>query len=488
MPDNTLYYGNNLDILERYVPNESVDLIYLDPPFNSKRAYNVMFPEHNGAESEAQINAFGDTWYWGPSSQSAYEDVLRVGGDIAQTMKAFRELLGDNNTMAYLAMMAPRLLELRRVLRGTGSIYLHCDPTASHYLKVLMDSIFGTSNFLNEVVWHYGLGNARGERYFHRKHDILLFYAAGPGYRFNQLRGGITEAQRKKYCHEDERGHYMMSYGRKYYLKGGKPLDDVWDIPTISPTSSERLGYPTQKPQALLERIIAASSREGDTVLDPFCGCGTAVVAAQHLERRWIGIDVTYLAIAAIKRRLSDAFAGEAVFDIVGEPVCLADARKLAKDEPYQFQWWALDLVGARPVDQKKGPDKGIDGRLFFVDGAEGGRGDETKQIILSVKGGGLKADDVRALHSVVERVADMGVLITLSPPTRGMVADAASAGFYESPSGNRYQKVQIMTIEDLLSGKTIDMPAARAANITLRRAPRLGRERPVQRELIGPE
>jgi SAM-dependent methyltransferase len=257
----------------------------------------------------------------------------------------------------------------------------------------------------------------------------------------------------------------------KRYLddQRGKPLGDVWiDIPPLNSQAKERLGYPTQKPEVLLERIITLSSNEGDTVLDPFCGCGTTIAAAQKLGRRWIGIDITNLAISLIRHRLADTFGSAAEYEVIGEPVSLPDAAQLARDDPYQFQWWALGLVGARPVEQKKGADKGIDGRIYFHEGDT----TKTKQIILSVKAGHLTVAHLRDLRGVLDREkAEIGALICLEEPTAPMRKECASAGFYASPWG-KHPRLQILTIEDLLTGKTIKRPPAHTS-VTFKRAPR---------------
>jgi hypothetical protein len=269
----------------------------------------------------------------------------------------------------------------------------------------------------------------------------------------------------------------------KRYLdeQRGRPLSDVWtDIPPINSMAQERLGYPTQKPEALLARIISASSNEGDLVLDPFCGCGTTITASQRLKRRWIGIDITHLAITLIKHRLRDAFGDQATYQVIGEPVSLPDADALAATDPYQFQWWALGLVGARPVEQKKGSDKGIDGRLYFHDEAEGGK---TKQVILSVKAGHTSVPHVHELRGVMEREqAEIGVLITMVEPTQPMRSEAASAGFYDSLGWNtRHPRLQILTVEELLEGKKIDMPAVGQQRATFKKAPKAKGEGPAQ-------
>ena len=513
---NTLYYGDNLDILRRYIKDESVNLIYLDPPFNSNATYNVLFAQKDGSQSSAQIQAFEDTWQWDENAVRTYEEEVEKGGPVADALRAFYLILGGSNMMAYLTMMAPRLMELRRVLKPTGSLYLHCDPTASHYLKVLLDMVFGAENFRNEIVWRrtpFSGSSKSKAKQFPRSHDILLFYSKKTDWVWNPPTEPYSEEYIKRFKWHDDKGIYRKtllktysletleklrqenrlieptkvgaSYSYKQYLhesKGTKQIDDIWvDINMINPVAKERLGYPTQKPLALLERIIQASSNPGDVVLDPFCGCGTAVVAAQKLGRQWIGIDITHLAIGLVKRRLEDAFGDSLQFQVIGEPTTLEEAASLAAQDKYQFQWWALGLVGARPAEGKKGADRGIDGRLYFHDDASG----KTKQVILSVKGGHVNVPQVRDLIGVVEREnAQMGVFITLEEPTKPMRAEAAQAGFYHSEVWNRdYPRIQILTIAELLEGKGIDMPPMRQVSQTFKRAKK---ENPKDGEQMG--
>ena len=417
---NQLYYGDNLDVLRRHIDNESVDLVYLDPPFNSNASYNVLFAERDGARAASQIRVFEDTWRWDATAARACIEVIEAGGKVSEAMRAFRTFLGDSDMMAYLAMMAPRLVELRRVLKATGSLYLHCDPTASHYLKMLLDAVFGPEHFLNEIVWKRTSAHSSAKRYG-PVHDVLLYYAKTDSYYwtpqhqsyapeyidtfFDQedpdgrrwkrsdltgsgIRHGETGEKWRGIDITAKSRHWAVppsvlddldAKGRIHWPKKpdgmprlkqypedlpGVPLQDVWtDMRPLHNLAAERLHYPTQKPQILLERIIGASSNKADTVLDPFCGCGTTIAAAQHLDRRWIGVDITSLAISLIRNRLADAFGEQAKYEVIGEPVSLPDAAKLARDDPYQFQWWALGLVGARPAEGKKGADKGIDGR-----------------------------------------------------------------------------------------------------------------------------
>lgn len=528
---NTLYYGDNLDILQRYIDTESVDLIYLDPPFNSSQNYNVLFAEKDGTAAAAQIQAFEDTWHWDESAAQAYFSIVEAGGKVSEVMQAFRSFLGDNDMLAYLSMMAPRLVEMRRVLKETGSLYLHCDSTSSHYLKLLLDAVFTPTQYRNEITWKRFNFHADAKRYgrvtdrilFYTKSDDFVFdpqrvpfseeYLAskfsnvdaegrrfrldnlnppggrGPVYNFN----GVT----KPWRFTEEKMRQLDVEGRIYkksktaqlirYLDelDGQAVHELWiDIPPINPQAAERLGYPTQKPEALLDRIISASSREGDLVLDPFCGCGTTIAAAQRLNRRWVGIDITHLAIGLIRSRLRDTYGDKIKFDVIGEPTTVDDAAELAKTDQYQFQWWALGLVGARPIDQKKGADKGIDGRLYFHE--EDKKGRATKEAIFSVKAGQVTSSQVRDLVGVLTREkAEIGVLISFEEPTRDMRKEAASAGFYESPWG-KHQRVQLLTVGELLEGKAVDMPRTEGINRTFKKAPKAKAKKEAHPELFG--
>ena len=464
---NTLYYGDNLQILREYLPNESIDLIYLDPPFNSNRNYNILFKDESGEDSEAQLTAFEDTWHWDLSAEATYRElVTETSPKIATTMGAIRELVGTNQVMAYLVMMTIRLLELYRVLKPQGSLYLHCDPTMSHYLKIMLDMIFGGNNFRSEIIWSYRRWPSKTQNY-QNMHDVLFYYSKHEQPTFNVLYEPATEGFLKRF--KGKKNRLEPGQTKKHATEEetpGMPLRDVWDLSIIAGSSAERLGYPTQKPVALLERIIQVSSHEGDIILDPFCGCGTAVHAAQKLQRRWIGIDITHLAIALQKYRLKDAFnlVENADYQVIGEPQDFQAARQLAHDDRYQFQWWALSLIQAQPLggeigskQGKKGADKGIDGMITFLDDAYS----KPKKIIVQVKSGKVKSGDIRDLAGTIEREqAAIGVFITLEEPTKEMQKEAVSTGFYHSPNWNKdYQKLQILTIERLLSGATVQMP-----------------------------
>jgi DNA modification methylase len=492
---NNLYYGDNLDVLRRHVSDESVNLIYLDPPFNSNVDYAAFFSEQNGTRAAAQIKAFEDTWRWDRAAEASFREAVEADGSVSRALRAFRTFLGESDMLAYLAMMAPRLVELRRVMKPTASIYLHCDPTASHYLKTLMDAVFGAQNFCNEIIWWYRRWTAPSKR-LQRLHDVILWYAKEYGrHTYNTIwvaPANVEKGRTEGYV-EDESGRFVRQQslrGKRYEIERdprGVHAGDVWPISFIHPSAKERLGYPTQKPEELLERIVDAGSNEGDLVLDPFCGCGTSIAVAERLKRRWIGIDITHLAIGLIKHRLLDTF-GDGVkekYRTIGEPVALPDAETLAKEDPYQFQWCALGLVGARPTEGKKGADKGIDGRLFFHDEAKGGK---TKQVIFSVKAGHTNPAHVRDLRGVLGREqaenAVIGVLITMQEPTPQMRAEAATGEFYDSPWGTRHPKLQILTVAELLEGKGVDMPPLRQVNRTFKKAPR-ARGRKVENESL---
>ncbi len=523
---NRLYYGDNLEILRNreYFPDECVDLIYLDPPFNSNRNYNVLFKAESGADSEAQITAFEDTWHWGETAEDTYQDIiLNAPEKVSTAIEALMNLNRRNQMMAYLVMMTARLVELRRVLKSTGSLYLHCDPTASHYLKIVLDAIFGPTSFRNEVVWKRTSTHSDAKR-LGRVHDVVLYYAKSQSVTWNTVYRQLDESYvRAKYRYQDEDGRKwradnltatglagggytyewngvtriwrcpietmkrLESENRIYYTRNGvasykryldeskgQPLNDVWtDVFPINSQAKERLGYPTQKPEALLERIIMMSTNEGEVVLDPFCGCGTAIAAAHKLGRKWIGIDITHLSIALQKYRLQDMFelASGDDYEVIGEPTTEQGARELATDSAnegrYQFEWWALSLVGAKPVGGqagsrkgKKGADKGIDGIINFFEQDEKGRA-KPRKVIVQVKSGKVGRKDIHELRGVIEREdAAIGVFITLELPTQPMTREALEAGWYESDFWDKqYRKLQILSIRDLLDGAGVDMP-----------------------------
>lgn len=533
-----LYFGDNLDILRHNVADESVDLIYLDPPFNSKRDYNLLFKTPKGHESDAQIMAFEDTWHWSGQAQDEFREIEKsTNTDVAEMMRALRAFIGENDMMAYLTMMANRLLEMHRVLKPTGSLYLHCDPTASHYLKIVLDGVFGKENYRSEVIWKRTSGHNSAKRWG-PIHDTIFLYTKSAKFTWNKIFESYDESYLDRfYRFEDEGGRYRIgdltgagtrsgdsglswkdvnptAKGRhwavplrvlneilpdvgtdslttqakldlldeanliywppkglvpqfKRYLKidKGTPIQDIiTDIQPIGAQAAERLGYPTQKPLALLERIISASSNEGDVILDPFCGCGTALDAAQKLNRQWIGIDITHLAVSLIEKRLQDRYpelagspstgagrTGKKKFDVIGVPQDFAGARDLADRDKHQFQLWACSLVSVQPYrGGKKGADQGIDG-MGFIDVDK----NKSEKVLVSVKGGEhIGASMIRDLKGTVEREkAVIGLFITLTPPTKPMLTEAASAGHYESPLHGAFPRIQILTIEGLLNG-----------------------------------
>jgi DNA modification methylase len=474
---NVLYYGDNLEILRNreYFPDNCVDLIYLDPPFNSKKDYNILFKENGGVESEAQIKAFADSWHWTQKAEDTYHEIVTKGPlKVGKLIGALHDSIGNNDVMAYLVMMTIRLVELHRVLKPAGSLYLHCDPTMSHYLKLVLDQVFGVMNFQNEIIWRYRRWPAK-QRAFQRMHDVILCYlkARGQPHRWNQLYEELSPSSVRQWKGKlrvdvtSEKGTRHSEIGEK--VSPGVPMSDVWEISQITAPYKEYLGYETQKPLALLERIIQASSNEGDVVLDPFCGCGTAVVAAQKLNRRWIGIDITHLAVALMRNRLKDSFGIDA--DVIGEPVDLTSAKALAHEDRYQFQWWALSLIKARPLgDKKKGADKGIDGVIHFIDDPSGA----VRRVVVQVKSGHVGVNAVRELETVAKNDA-IGVLITLEPPTNPMKVEAVAAGYYHSPIYDKdYPKIQILTVDELLHGKTVDMPPQTQTNVTFAKAQKI--------------
>lgn len=460
MIENILYYGDNLNILRDKIKEDTIDLIYLDPPFNSKADYNILYREPTGEPSKAQITAFEDTWHWTAETQLAFQEIVdRAPAHVIEMMNAFRTFVGLNDMMAYLTMMCIRLLELRRVLKNGGSIYLHCDPTSSHYLKVLMDTIFGKKNFRNEIIWAYR-GGGTPKMDFGRRHDVILRYSKTENYDFYPDNVRIPY-QAEGIGRKDDAMWGKHRGTNKVYKPHplGKVPEDWWLMNIINANDPERLGYPTQKPESLLERIVLASSKEGSVVLDPFCGCGTTISVAQRHKRQWIGIDITHLSINLIKQRLKDTFNLEPKKDylVIGEPEDLPGARELASQNRYQFQWWALALVDARPYgDKVKGSDTGIDGYIYFSD-----EKDIYQRAIVQVKSGGVSVKDIRDLGHVIEREkSEIGILITLEPATKPMVKEAFQKGYYKAKTiKENYPRLQILTIEELFAGKKPNIP-----------------------------
>ena len=442
-----LYFGDCLDVMREDIGSESVDLIYLDPPFNSKRLYNAYI-------GGAQWVAFDDTWRWSEAIDD-FDEVAK-DTDLAPTMEGLRLVLGEGPNMAYLSYMANRLRECKRVLKDTGSIYLHCDPTMSHYLKVVMDGIFERRNFRNEVVWHYKKWST-GKYTFQRNHDTILFYSSTETRDrvFNQLYMQRALSTTKRFGAGKIVSAYTEEGVRVPSTTKGKTKgvrqDDVWEIGRVPPIKQI---YPTEKPIALLERIIKASSNEGDTVFDPFCGCGTTIEAAMRLNRNWIGIDVCVNACKIIEKRLYDRFE-DFIFqvDFNGIPKTGEDALVLAQREPFKFERWAASLVDGVSANKKQRGDGGIDGhgrfpikKGIFLD------------VVSQVKGGHTQPKDIQAFNAARQQVnADLGVFTCFEDRvTQGMRDTAASAGKYKS-----VPCVQIYTIEDYFAGRRVEIPLA---------------------------
>ena len=510
---NRLYYGDNLDVLRDHVPDASVDLIYLDPPFNSNAGYNVLFRSASGVQADASIEAFDDTWTWGTSAKEALMDIASgTNRPLTVMMEAMRSAVGENPLMAYLAMMAVRLVELHRVLKPTGSLYLHCDPTASHYLKLVLDAVFGAENFQAEIIWRRTNSRSTSGKW-PRLHDTIFHYSRTPaalfhaqsapgdlgkiphtlitgkdGLKYNTFE--LTGAGRTKTGETGKpwRGFDPNAMGRHwgyshlqldewaagdlihFPAKGGFPrrraqeqfdplnrpvtVGDVWtDIDRLNQTAKERLGYPTQKPRALLERIIAASSNPGDVVFDPFCGCGTAVDAAEKLGRRWIGIDITHLSIGMIEDRMRSGYP-DIQFETIGVPRDIDSALRLAADDKHQFQQWACWKVGGFPRD-KKGGDKGVDGWFNYL--TDEGR---VQTGVISVKGGEhLNPGMVRDLGRVMQRDQHaFGLFIVAAMPTKGVRDEIASHPLIETQFG-RFPAMQVVTIAELIHGPAPKLP-----------------------------
>ena len=495
---NQLYYGDNLDILRKKIPSESVDLCYIDPPFNSKRNYFQIY-NNQGADDKAQAQAFEDTWEWGDEAKSGFDyttDIEHLSGgkftiQTVELIKGLDKVLGRGALFAYIIHMTLRIVEIHRVLKPTGSFYLHCDPTASHYLKLVLDGVFcgHGGNFLNEIIWHYNTGG-KGKNTFLRKHDTIFWYSKGSTYTFNRdivaiprkvgtahLRHGTDEGGREYY--ED---YSARKSGKSYrwYLDQGLTPMDVWtDLQALNPMAAERLGYPTQKPEALLDRIIKASSNEGDVVLDAYCGCGTTVAVAQRLNRKWIGIDITYQSIALILKRFEDTFRDtkdEVLSNIHldGVPKDIASAQALAtrKDDKTrkEFEKWAVLTYSKNQarINDKKGADGGIDGIAYFmVDAATNGK------AVFQVKSGGANRSTIATLNSDRQREgAEFGVLITMDKPTKPMQQEAQSVGKYKHPQMNREDdRIKIVTIEAILSGMRLELPMGRVDAIKAAKA-----------------
>jgi site-specific DNA-methyltransferase (adenine-specific) len=459
-----IYYGDNLEILRKYIRDESVALCYIDPPFNSKRTYNQIY-NNLGEEDTAQVEAFVDTWIWDDSANAGFSEILaneegRFSSKTVDLIKGLQPVLGKGSLLAYLVSITLRIVEVRRVLSKNGSFYLHCDPTASHYLKILLDTVFvpDGGDFQNEIVWNYATGGAPKGRYA-RKHDVIFFFTKTNSFTFNSdaIREPRTEKSLKR---------AKNPKGARIGIENTEKLPtDVFQIQALNPMAKERMGYPTQKPEALLERIILASSNEGDVVLDAYCGCGTTVAVAERLNRSWIGIDITYQSISLILRRLEGQYgmdlASQVVLNGIPRDIESAKALALKKDDRVrkEFEKWAILTYSSNRarINDKKGGDLGIDGVAYFMISST-----ENAKVVFQVKSGNVGRGDISKLNNDRDREgADLAIFISLSPSTQGMREEASSAGLYQHPlMGRAYPRIQIVTIEDMmLRGALLDLP-----------------------------
>lgn len=483
MPDNFLYYGDNLEVLRKYIKDETVDLCYIDPPFNSKRNYNQIY-NNLGKDDKAQAQAFIDTWTWDTRAEEGLAEIVKNYNGVFTKQSinliiGLEKVLSKGSLLAYLVSMTLRVAEICRVLKSTGSFYFHCDPTASHYLKLIIDAIFCSKggDFRNEIIWCYrrytGVSNK-----FQKIHDVILFYSKSDNPTFNTIlvdykdKSGVSDSHYK----QDDDGKWFRWQKRrnqeayKIYLKDGVRMGDWWDIPIINASARERLGYPTQKPEALLDRIITASSNEGDTVLDIYCGCGTSVAVAERLNRKWIGVDITYQSISVILKRIEDHFDAKAIdnisINVVPNDMDSAIALAHKKDDRLrkEFEKWAVLTFSKNKaiINEKKGGDKGIDGISFVVDMDDKSQ-QVTKEVIFSVKSDKVLSPSViRDLNGTIERdKAAMGYLITLYPMAN-LIRESKQYGMYENKRfGHHYPKIEVISVEEILDGKQMNLPVS---------------------------
>ncbi len=461
----TLYYGDNLEILRNKIPDNSIDLCYIDPPFNSKQSYFQIYNNIGGSKDKAQAQAFVDTWTWDDRAIEGFTEITtnlngRFTGQAIELIKGLELVLGTGDLLAYLIHMTLRVTEIFRVLKPTGSFYLHCDPTASHYLKLVLDAVFVSQggDFLNEIIWHYQTGGA-SKKHFARKHDVIFFYTKSNKYKFypDRIRTPRTEKSLKR---------AQNPIGARISATDTTKLpNDVFLIQALNPMANERMGYPTQKPEELLERIINASSNPGDVVLDAYCGCGTTVAVANRLDRQWIGIDITYHSIGLILKRLADANGGQLPADIIvdGIPQDVESARALANRDDdrvrKEFEKWAvMTYTNNRGViNEKKGADKGIDGIVYFASGHN-----KTERMVIQVKSGGANRGTIATLKGDMQRErAELATLITMDEPTKPMLQEAKNAGVYEHAlMGRTYDRIRIVTVREIIEQDIrIDLP-----------------------------
>ncbi len=491
---NYLHLGDCLEVLRHEISDSSVDLIYIDPPFNSKRNYNIFFDDK---DIQTQRVAFEDTWSLKNIQDSLSELQSLKTEKIHRLLTAYSEVAPF--AFPYLVMMSLRILELHRVLKPTGSFYLHCDPNMSHYLKTVCDLIFGAENFLNEIIWCY---RERGisKTCYNKKHDVILFYCKKRGlhiFNYAQITEEYSEVTVKKFKYTDENGRKFRIRGRnvpqagewrrktdipieceseysyRQYLdeSDGSLARDWIEMPFLNQAAKERLGYPTQKPKALLERIIKASSNQGDTVLDAFCGCGTTLDAAEGLGRKWTGIDISPVAVSLIKRRLADTY-GKVLskYEVRGTPKDEPSAIRLWEQNPFAFQdWWITELGAFSATYGRKGSDKGLDGIAKYLIGTDR----ETVKAAFQVKGGKVQSKDVDALLGAMNKhKCELGVFLIIKPPTGPMLETVGVSGFLKT-HGFNYPKLQILTLSEYFSGKQLKLPQT---NITFESAPFKGK------------
>ena len=468
--DNTLYYGDCLDVMAN-LPANSVDLIYLDPPFNSNANYNVLFGADDGGGKRsktpvAQMMAFTDTWTWNAAAARRVSEIQSaVAHPAHKSVTGLKYLLGESGMLSYLSYIAVRLAAMRRILKPSGSIYLHCDPTASHYIKIVMDDIFGADNFRTEIVWKRSSGFKRKTaRKFPQKNDILLFYSAQEkGYVFNTQYTPHKPEYLKRFKRDDSGRLYRDDVnptggGRRIiYLDEteGEIVDSVWtDINPVNPRAKERLGYPTQKPEALLERVIKASSDEGDIVLDPFCGCGTTIAAAAKLNRKFIGIDISPYAVNIIKTKRLDP--QNIPVRIEGIPKDMDGARIMARNQPFEFEAWAVTQIPGLAPNEKQIGDRGVDGRGILLNKLT----DKSQLVLAQVKGGKVTAGHIRDFVGAMQQEnASMGVFISLAPITSPQAHRIAASHGQIQIGMFAYPALQFWSMEDHFSGKTPNLP-----------------------------
>jgi len=471
-----LYYGDNLEVLRKYIKDDSIDLCYIDPPFNSKKNYNQIY-NNIGSDDKAQAQAFIDTWTWNDEAVKGFEQITTNYNGVftkqsIELIIGLEKVLGKGDLLAYLISMLLRIAEIFRVLKPTGSFYLHCDPTASHYLKLIIDSIFCSKggDFRNEIIWCYATPSGVSKK-FPRKHDTIFYYTKND----KNCIFNIQRIPHKSGLHNTGQAWQSKEGNNKYVReleRLGKKIEDWWiDIFPVDRVRKEMLGYPTQKPEKLLERIIKASSNEGDLILDSYCGCGTTIAVAERLNRNWIGTDITYQSISLILKRLEDSFGKNVLDDIEinGIPEDFDSAVALAhkKDDKTrkEFEKWAvLSYSNNRAmINEKKGADAGIDGIAYMKDRSED-NDTELKQVLFSVKSDKTPhVSYIRDLHGTIEREkAAIGYFITLFPPTKNMIAECKKIGRYKNRlMEQEYPKIEIVTVEDILNGKRITIPTS---------------------------